>query len=86
MKSCNTLGIKKIFTSYNNPKGNAETERSLRTLKEELLWIKEWQGVKQVEDTLDVWVDNYNKTYLHYALGYKSPEWVEENFSKQEIA
>jgi len=54
MKSCNTLGIKQIFTSYNNPKGNAETERSTWTLKEELFWIKEWQGVKQVEDTLDM--------------------------------
>jgi len=86
MKSCNTLGIKQIFTSYNNPKGNAETERSIRTLKEELFWIKEWQGVKQVEDALDEWVDNYNKTYLHSALGYKSPEWVEENFNKQEVA
>lgn len=86
MKSCNTLRIKQIFTSYNNPKGNAETERSIRTLKEELFWIKEWQGVKQVEDALDKWVDNYNKTYLHSALGYKSPEWVEENFNKQEVA
>ncbi|MDN3508577.1 MAG: integrase core domain-containing protein [Candidatus Neptunochlamydia sp.] len=85
MKSCNILGIKEIFTSYNNPKGNAETERSIRTLKEELFWIKEWQGVKQVEDALDVWVDNYNKTYLHSPLGYKSPEWVEENYSKQEV-
>ena len=86
MKSCNTLGIKQIFTSYNNPKGNAETERIIRTLKEELFWIKEWQGVKQVEDALDEWVDNYNKTYLHSALGYKSQEWVEENFNKQEVA
>ena len=86
MKNCNTLGIKQIFTSYNNPKGNAETERSIRTLKEELFWIKEWQGVKQVEDELDEWVDNYNKTYLHSALGYKSPAWAEENFNKQEVA
>ncbi|GAB4192632.1 MAG: hypothetical protein Tsb0015_14940 [Simkaniaceae bacterium] len=29
MKSCNLLGIKQIFTSYNNPKGNAETERAV---------------------------------------------------------
>lgn len=86
MKSCNTLGIKQIFTSYNNPKGNAETERSIRTLKEELFWIKEWQGMKQVKDALDEWVNNYNESYLHSALGYRSPEWIEENFSKQEVA
>ncbi|MGE0198269.1 MAG: integrase core domain-containing protein [Parachlamydiales bacterium] len=33
--------------------------------------------MKEVEDTLDVWVDHYNKTYLHSALGYKPPEWRE---------
>lgn len=54
--------------------------------KEELFWVKEWQGVKQIENALDEWVDNYNRTYLHSALGYKSPEWVEEHFSKEEIA
>jgi transposase InsO family protein len=71
MKSCNTLGIKQIFTSYNNPKGNAETERSILTMKR---FLNGW--VKKVEDTLDVLVDNYNKTYLHSALGYKSPVFV----------
>ena len=67
-------------------KANAETERSIRTLKEELFWIKEWQGVKQVEDALNKWVENYNRTYLHSALGYRSPKWVEENFSEEEVA
>jgi putative transposase len=86
MKSCNTLGIKQIFTSYNNPKGNADTERAIRTMKEELFWLKEWQGVKQVEDALNDWVERYNETYLHSSLGYKPPVWVETNFNKQEVA
>ncbi|MCB1067763.1 MAG: integrase core domain-containing protein [Simkania sp.] len=42
------------------------------TLKEGLFRIKEWQGVKQVENALDEWVKNYNKTYFHSALGYRS--------------
>jgi putative transposase len=41
MKTCATLGITQAFTSYNNPKGNADTERLMRTLKEELLWLRE---------------------------------------------
>lgn len=41
MKACRLLGIEQIFTSYNNPKRNAETERMMRTLKEELLWLRE---------------------------------------------
>jgi len=39
MKACRTLGIEQAFTSYNNPKGNADTERFMRTLKEELVRI-----------------------------------------------
>lgn len=31
------LGIKQIFTSFNNPKGNADTQRMVRTMKEELV-------------------------------------------------
>ena len=29
MKACSTLGITQAFTSYNNPKGNADTERMM---------------------------------------------------------
>jgi putative transposase len=35
---CKTLGIGQIFTTYDNPRGNAETERLIRTLKEEAIW------------------------------------------------
>lgn len=37
MKECSLLGIKQIFASYNNPKGNADTERVMRTIKEYLV-------------------------------------------------
>src|SRR4029453_424651 len=42
MRACAAMGIRQAFTSYNNPKGNADTERFLRTLKEELVWLHEW--------------------------------------------
>jgi putative transposase len=48
MKTCSHLGIQQAFTRYNNPKGNADTERMMRTLKEELLWLREWPSVSQV--------------------------------------
>ena len=34
------LDIEQIFTTYNNPKGNAETERMIRIIKEEVLWLE----------------------------------------------
>ena len=56
MKTCSLLGIEQIFTSYNNPKGNADTERMMRTLKEELIWIKEWDSHLSAEKALAHWI------------------------------
>ena len=39
------LGIKQVFASYDNPKGNADTERVIRTLKEDLVWTREWTSL-----------------------------------------
>lgn len=32
METCSGLGIKQVFTAYNNPKGNADTEPMMRTI------------------------------------------------------
>jgi transposase InsO family protein len=42
MRACAALGIRQAFTGYSNPKGNADTKRFLRTLKEDLVWLREW--------------------------------------------
>ncbi len=73
MGVCAGLGIKQAFTAYNNPKGNADTERMMRTLKEELCWLQEWQSVSQLKTALDTFVEDFNEGYLHSALGYKTP-------------
>lgn len=77
MKACATLGITQVFPSYNNPKGNADTERLMRTLKEELLWLREWTSPLELEQALTVWIDWYNTRYPHSALGYRTPRQVE---------
>jgi transposase InsO family protein len=86
MKACHHLGIEQIFTSFNNPKGNAETERMMRTLKEELLWLREWESLYEAQTALDAWIKSYNESYLHSAHGYRSPVWAEKNYKKQEAA
>lgn len=79
MKSCRAPGIKQAFTSYGNPKSNADTERVFRTMKEELLWLREWYSPFELADALGKWVEDYNKYYLHSSSGYKSPV----NFEKE---
>ncbi len=86
MKTCQQLNVKQIFTSYNNPKGNAETERMMGTLKEELLWLREWKSYQELKTALDSWIKQYNQSYLHSALGYRSPESVERNYYEKRVA
>ena len=79
-ENCKTLGINLVFTSYCNPKGNADTERFMRTMKEECLWINEFESFDELEFILSNWIESYNKQYLHSSLKYQSPQIFEELF------
>jgi putative transposase len=80
MQACDTLGIHQAFTSYNNPKGNADTERVMRTLKEECLWLTEWGSPFELISALEAWIAHYNEHYLHSTLGYKTPRQFEREY------
>ena len=73
MQACALLGIKQIFTSWSNPKGNADIERVIRTLKEDLVWSYDWDNPFAFQRALDKWVDNYNQDYPHQSLDYYNP-------------
>ncbi len=75
MNDMHQLEINQIFTTYENPKGNAETERMIRTIKEEVIWPNEFENLQEAKETLEKWIlIDYNKLYVHSALNYKSPE------------
>ena len=80
MRTCGQLGIQQAFTSYNNPKGNADTERSIRTLKEECLWLREWRSPFELADAVARWFEQFNVSYLHSSLGYRTPESFEQQW------
>jgi len=80
MKACRDMGIKQGFTSYNNPKGNADTERVIRTIKEELIWLSEWTSPFELAEAVGKWIEGYNRSYLHSSLGYRSPEQFEREY------
>lgn len=71
--ACRELGIEQIFASYSNPKGNADTERVIRTLKEDLVWPREFDSVQAFEVALKQWVKDYNEDFPHSALNYETP-------------
>lgn len=73
MKACAVLAIKQIFTSWSKPKGNADTERVIRTLKEDLIWPHDWDNPFTFQRALVKWVDNYNHDFPHQTLGCLIP-------------
>ena len=84
-QACTTLGITQAFTSDNNPKGNADTERLLRTFKEELVWLREWPSHQHLKHALADWVTHYNAGSHHSALGYKTPSQFEEDYQRSHL-
>jgi len=86
MKDMATLGIEQIFTSYDNPKGNAETERVMRTIKEEIIWLNEFASFEEAKEKIGRWIqEDYNKLYVHSQLGYMSPEEFEAKIEEERI-
>lgn len=73
MKVCSQLKIKQIFTTWNNPKGNADTERFFRTMKEDLVWINEWDLPFNFQSDFEQWIHHYNSDFPHQSLDYKTP-------------
>ena len=67
------MGVSQAFTSYNNPKGNADTERFMRTLKEKRGWINQWGTPQAFITALGAWIGDYNANYRHSALGDRTP-------------
>ena len=80
-KACSELSIHQIFASYSNPKGNADTERVIRTIKEDLVWTKEFDSVAEFEAALKQWKKAYNEDYPHSSLGYMTPYEYERWFN-----
>lgn len=47
----------------------------MRTIKEELLWLEEFESLEEARQKIGSWIGvDYNLKYVHSALGYMSPE------------
>ena len=86
MKHCSILGIKQIFTTWSNPKGNSDTERVIKTLKEDLIWPRDWENPFEFADALDKKIRDYNEDYPHSTLKYLTPKQFYEKELKPEPA
>lgn len=80
-KELETLAINHVTTSYNNPKGNAETERVIRTIKEDGIWPYEFDALQEAVASITETIVFYNTEYPHSSLGELSPIEFEQQMS-----
>ncbi|MDL1971613.1 MAG: integrase core domain-containing protein, partial [Candidatus Desulfofervidaceae bacterium] len=59
---------------------NADTERMIRTIKEEVIWLHEFTSLTEAREIIGNWIEKYNREYVHSALGYLSPLEFEQKF------
>lgn len=84
MMNCSILGVKQIFTTWSNPKGNSDTERVMRTIKEDLVWCYDWDNPFDFEIALHKWVEAYNTDYPHQALNNMTPRQRYETYVNEQ--
>lgn len=85
MMNCSLLGVKQIFTTWSNPKGNSDTERVMRTIKEDIVWPYEWDNPFNFEVALNKWINSYNTDFPHQSLDNLTPRQCYENFINKEL-
>ena len=68
------------------PEGNGCAERFIRTLKEQLLWIRRFRNVEELQAALQEWLVKYNERWLVARHGYQTPAQVRQTFLELDAA
>lgn len=70
---CARWGLNHTYAPVGRPTGNAVVERFIRTLKEELIWLQDWESADQVRAAVGSWLEHYNSHRPHQALAWQTP-------------
>lgn len=58
------------------PEGNGVAERAIRTLKEQLLWVRHFATVEELRQALAAFAAEHNASWLRQRHGYKTPDQI----------
>jgi putative transposase len=62
------------MSSRSNPHDNAKAESFFKTLKQEEVYLKDYQTFADAQANLTVFIEQvYNQKRLHSSLGYRPP-------------
>jgi putative transposase len=66
-------GLLHTYAPVGRPTGNAVVERFIRTMKEEVVWLRDWESADELRAALDAWLVRYNERRPHQSLAWKTP-------------
>ena len=70
---CERWGLLHTYAPVGRPTGNAVVERFIRTLKEELIWLRDWDTADELRAAITSWLEHYNTKRPHQALNWQTP-------------
>ena len=70
------LGIAPSPAFVREPEGNGCAERFIRTLKENLLWVRRFETIEELRQALQSFKDTYNRTWILERHRYRTPAQV----------
>lgn len=73
---CAFLGIETSPAFVREPEGNGVAERFIRTLKENLLWVRNFETIEELRHALLAFARWYNDNWLVARHGYQTPDQI----------
>ena len=70
---CRIWDLDHTFSPVRRPTGNAVVERLIETMKEEVIWQKDWESADELLLALKRWQRVYNTERPHQALKWQTP-------------
>jgi len=72
-RACRDYRLRQEFTTPYTPEQNGLIERFFRSLKEECTWQTNFRSFREAKRVVGRWIEWYNSSRPHQALGYLSP-------------
>jgi len=80
------LGICSSPSFVRSPEGNGIAERFIKTLKEQLLWVKTFDTIEELRAALLEFQRLYNEHWILERHGFRTPRQIREDHSRAKAA